>query len=75
MGEKVKVLKLERDYKKFLYYIDGNGSVCRKPKKAGTDNEAEVLLDKAIVREPEFLYYIDKEGDVARTPMARKSKK
>ena len=74
MGEKVKVVKLERDYKKFLYYIDGNGSVCRKPKKPG-DGEAEVLLDKAIVREPEFLYYIDKEGDVARTPMARKGKK
>ena len=32
MAEKVKKLNLDRDYKKYLYYIDGEGNVCHKSK-------------------------------------------
>jgi hypothetical protein len=32
MAEKIKHLNLKRDYKSFLYYIDGDGNVCQKPK-------------------------------------------
>src|SRR5579884_4368893 len=30
MAEKIKKLNLERDYKKYLYFIDGEGNVCQK---------------------------------------------
>jgi hypothetical protein len=75
MAEKVKKLSLERDYKKFLYFIDGHGNVCNKPKSG--DGETQILVPKAVERDNQFLYFIDKEGDVARSPRAstRKGKK
>jgi hypothetical protein len=74
MAEKVKKLNLERDYKKFLYFIDGHGNVCQKQKSG--EGESQVLVPKAIERDNQYLYFIDKEGDVARSPRAaRKSKK
>jgi hypothetical protein len=65
MSEKVKQLGLERDHKNFLYFIDGNGSVCRKHKSGSSD--AEVLVEKAVDRDNHFLYFIDKDGDVSRS--------
>jgi hypothetical protein len=75
MAEKVKKLSLERDYKKYLYFIDGHGNVCYKPKSG--DGETQILVPKAVERDNQFLYFIDKEGDVARSPRAstRKGKK
>ena len=74
MAEKVKELHLERDYKKYLYYIDGEGSVCQKPKSG--DGEAKVLVPHAVERDNQYLYFIDKEGNVARSPRgSRKNKK
>ena len=73
MAEKVKQLNLERDYKKFLYYIDGNGNVCQKPKSG--EGEAKVLVEKAIDRDNQFLYFIDKDGDIARSPRATRTRK
>jgi hypothetical protein len=73
MAEKVKKLNLQRDYKNFLYFIDGNGSVCQKPKSGKGDSE--VLVEKAVDRDNQFLYFIDKEGDVSRSPRGTKSKK
>jgi hypothetical protein len=73
VAEKVAKLGLVRDYKKFLYYIDGSGSVTRKPKGAG-GGETEVVQHNVIEREKGFLYYIDKDGDISRSPMGRKSK-
>jgi len=72
MAEKVKQLNLERDYKKFLYYIDGSGNVCQKP-KSGT-GEAQVLVKDAVQRDNNYLYFIDKEGDVSRSPRGSKNK-
>jgi hypothetical protein len=68
MAEKVKKLGLERDYKKYLYFIDGDGNVSRKPKSG--EGEAEVLVPNAIQRDNHFLYFIDREGDIARSPRA-----
>jgi hypothetical protein len=65
MAEKVKKLGLERDHKNFLYFIDGNGSVCRKHKSGSSD--AEVLVEKAVDRDNKYLYFLDKDGDVARS--------
>lgn len=74
MAEKVNKLGLERDYKKFLYFIDGNGNVCKKSKSG--EGETEVVVPNAVERDNQFLYFIDKEGDVARSPRAaRKTKK
>jgi hypothetical protein len=74
MAEKVNKLRLERDYKKFLYFIDGQGNVCKKPKSG--EGETEVVVPNAVERDNQFLYFIDKEGDVARSPRAaRKTKK
>ncbi len=72
MAEKVKDLKLNRDYKKFLYYIDGEGSVCQKPKSG--EGEAKVLVENAVQRDNQFLYFIDKEGDISRSPRGTKKK-
>lgn len=72
MAEKVKNLNLERDYKKFLYFIDGKGNVCQKPKSG--EGETEVLVPNAIERDNSFLYFIDKDGDVARSPRASRGK-
>ena len=74
MAEKVNKLGLERDYKNFLYFIDGQGNVCRKTKSGEGQNE--VVVPNAVQRDNQFLYFIDKEGDVARSPRAaRKGKK
>lgn len=73
MAEKVKRLNLERDYKKYLYFIDGGGSVCAKPKSG--DGETRILVQNAVERDKQFLYFIDKEGDIARSPRAARGKK
>ena len=73
MAEKVNKLGLERDYKKYLYFIDGEGSVCRKPKSG--EGENEVLVKNAVERDNSYLYFIDKEGDVARSQRATRKKK
>ena len=70
MAEKVKQLNLKRDYKKFLYFIDGSGNVCQKPKTG--EGESEVLVERAVDRDNNFLYFIDKDGDVARSPRGGK---
>ena len=72
MAEKVKKLDLKRDYKTYLYFIDGDGNVCRKPKSGKGDSE--VLVKNAVDRDNQFLYFIDKEGDVARSPRGGKRK-
>ena len=53
MAEKVNKLGLERDYKKYLYFIDGEGSVCRKPKSG--EGESEVLVKNAVQRDNNYL--------------------
>jgi hypothetical protein len=73
MAEKVKDLNLERDYKKYLYFIDGNGNVCRKSKSG--EGASEVLVEKAVDRDNSYLYFIDKDGDVARAKRATREKK
>jgi len=73
MAEKVKKLDLNRDYKKFLYFIDGEGNVCHKAKSG--EGESQVLVPKAIERDNNYLYFIDKEGDVSRSPRSVRGKK
>jgi len=73
MAEKVKKLNLQRDYKSFLYFIDGNGNVCQKPKSGKGDSQ--VLVENAVQRDNGFLYFIDKEGDVSRSPRGTKTKR
>jgi hypothetical protein len=68
MAEKVKTLNLERDYKKYLYFIDGEGNVCQKPKSGEGEGESKVLLPHVVDRDNQFLYFIDKEGDISRSP-------
>jgi hypothetical protein len=70
MAEKVKQLNLKRDYKKYLYFIDGSGNVCQKPKTG--EGDSEVLVERAVDRDNNFLYFIDKDGDVARAPRGGK---
>lgn len=65
MAEKVKQLNLQRDYKKFLYFIDGEGNVCKKPKTG--DAASQVLVEHAVERDNRYLYFVDKDGDVARS--------
>jgi len=65
MTEKVKKLDLERDYKKYLYFIDGEGNVCQKSKSG--EGDSQVLVPRAVDRDNNFLYFIDKEGDVSRS--------
>jgi hypothetical protein len=72
MAEKVKQLNLERDYKKYLYFIDGNGNVCQKSKSG--EGESQVLVEKAVERDNKYLYFIDKDGDVARSPRGSRNK-
>jgi hypothetical protein len=72
MAEKVKKLDLKRDYKTYLYFIDGGGNVCQKPKTG--DGESEILVKNAVDRDNQFLYFIDKDGDVARSPRGGKRK-
>jgi len=73
MAEKVKKLNLERDYKKYLYFIDAHGSVCQKTKSG--DGETTILVPNAVERDNQYLYFIDKEGDVARSPRSGRRKK
>lgn len=72
MAEKVKKLNLKRDYKTYLYFIDGDGNVCQKPKSG--KGGPEVLVAKAVERDNQFLYFLDKDGDVARSPRGGKGK-
>jgi hypothetical protein len=72
MAEKVKKLNLQRDYKNFLYFIDGKGNVCQKPKSGSGDTQ--VLVENAVERDNQFLYFIDKEGDVSRSPRGTKKR-
>lgn len=72
MAEKVKKLNLQRDYKQFLYFIDGQGNVCQKPKSG--KGESRVLVENAVDRDNQFLYFIDKEGDVSRSPRGTKKR-
>jgi hypothetical protein len=72
MAEKIKQLNLKRDYKSYLYYIDGEGNVCQKPKSG--EGEAKVLVANAVDREPHYLYFIDKDGDVARSARGTRKK-
>ncbi len=72
MAEKMKKLDIERDYKKYLYFIDGQGNVCHKP-KSGV-GESKVLVPHAVERDNQFLYFIDKEGDISRSPRGQKKK-
>ena len=65
--EKVARLGLGRDAG-FAYFIDGEGSVCRKaidPHLAARE-VLTVLAPHAVVREPGYLYFIDVDGDVSR---------
>ena len=73
MAEKVKKLNLERDYKKYLYFIDGNGNVCQKSKSG--EGASKVLVEHAIDRDNRYLYFIDKDGDVARSERGAKGSK
>ena len=73
MAEKVKKLNLERDYKNYLYFIDGNGNVCRKSKSG--EGVSKVLVEHAVDRDNNYLYFIDKDGDVARSPRAARGRR
>ncbi len=66
MAEKVKKLNLQRDYKKYLYFLDGEGNVCQKSKSG--EGESKVLVQTAVTRDNQYLYFIDKEGDISRSP-------
>ena len=72
MAEKVKQLNLERDYKNYLYYLDGQGNVCQKPKSG--KGEAKVLVPHAVERDNQYLYFVDKDGDIARSRRGSKNK-
>jgi hypothetical protein len=72
MAEKIKKLNLNRDYKKYLYYIDGEGNVCQKPKSG--EGESRILVPKAVNREGQYLYFIDKEGDISRSARGTRKK-
>jgi hypothetical protein len=72
MAEKIKKLDLPRDYKKYLYFIDGEGNVCQKPKSG--EGEAQVVVEHAVERDNQYLYFIDKQGDVSRSPRGTKKK-
>lgn len=72
MAEKVKKLGLQRDYTKYLYFLDKDGNVCQKPKSG--DGKTEVVVNKAVDRDNQYLYFIDKEGDVSRSPRVSRGK-
>jgi hypothetical protein len=72
MAEKIKKLNLKRDYKQFLYFIDGEGNVCQKPKSG--EGDSQILVKKAVERDNQFLYFIDKEGDISRSPRGTKKR-
>ena len=72
MAEKAAVLGIEWDYKTYLYYVDGSGSVCRR-RKDGT-GDPEVIKIAAVERDRNYLYFVDKDGDVSRSARGRKVK-
>lgn len=72
MAEKVKKLGLQRDYAKYLYFLDKDGNVCQKPKSGG--GKTLVVVEHAIDRDKQYLYFIDKEGDVSRSPRVSRGK-
>jgi hypothetical protein len=72
MAEKIKKLNLPRDYKKYLYFIDGDGNVCQKPKSG--EGESKVVIERAVERDNQYLYFIDKQGDISRSPRGQKKK-
>ena len=73
MAEKVKKLGLERDYKKYLYFLDKDGNVCRKEKSG--EGKTEIVSERAVERDNQFLYFVDKEGDVSRSPRVSRGSK
>jgi hypothetical protein len=73
MAEKVKQLNIERDYKAYLYFIDGEGNVSRKSKSG--EGETEVVVANAVTRDNQYLYFIDKEGDISRSPRGSRGTK
>ena len=73
MAEKVNKINLERDYKKYLYFVDGEGNVSRKAKSG--EGQTEVMVKNAVQRDNKYLYFIDKDGDVARSERAVRGKK
>lgn len=73
MAEKVKTLNLQRDYKKYLYFIDGQGNVCQKAKSG--EGENEIVVANAVERDNQYLYFIDKDGDIARSQRSTRTKK
>jgi hypothetical protein len=73
MAEKVKKLDLKRDYKQYLYFIDGEGNVCQKAKSG--EGDSTIMVKNAVQRDNNYLYFIDKDGDVARSQRASGRKK
>lgn len=73
MAEKVKKLSLNRDYKKYLYFIDGQGNVCQKNKSG--EGDSEIVVRNAVDRDNRYLYFVDKDGDVSRSERASGRKK
>lgn len=73
MAEKVKKLSLSRDYKKYLYFIDGQGNVCQKNKSG--EGDSEIVVRNAVDRDNRYLYFVDKDGDVSRSERASGRKK
>ena len=73
----MKLLNLERDYKTYLYFLNAEGSVCRRAKKGinPTTPNGEVVVYHAVERDNNYLYFIDKEGDVARVRRAVRERK
>lgn len=70
MAEKVAILNLQRDHKKFIYFLDTPGNVCRKPRSPAAQSKPEIVKPAVITRDPDFLYFIDREGDVSRSRRA-----
>lgn len=73
MADKVKKLGLKRDYKKYLYFIDGEGNVCQKDRTG--NGQSKVLVTQAVHRDNKYLYFIDRDGDVARSTRSSGRKK
>ncbi len=72
MAEKVKRLGLERDYRTYIYFLDGHGNVWRaaKPRapKPPEGNTREIIAPNAVQRDKNYLYFLDKDGDISRSP-------
>ncbi len=72
MAEKVKRLGLERDYRTYIYFLDGNGNVWRAAKPRGPTppeaNAREIIVPHAVQRDKDYLYFLDKDGDISRSP-------